>query len=202
MGAPASETGMRITGNQSQQKPRHWRLIVCACLVVSACFSVDRAAGQNCAVDPQCAPSWSKADPIAVELQLGWQPIGRAIEQSGNLVFPQVASGPGVYRFELWHPPDYRAIYIGESQSPGPTQRTNRRIRARMLLVLRASGEVAISLMSDAPGICAQAKCRAARLNSAAERKLLERAGIYEATNKPGVELLNLDLPQPPMTRL
>lgn len=46
-------------------------------------------------------------------------------------------------------------------------------------------------------GLMANKNVRDADMRSDTERKLLERVAIYEAAKISGVELLNLDLPQP-----
>ena len=182
-------------------------ILLAASLLIAVCAPASNAAGHDCASNPQCTPGWSQADQIASELKLQWQPIGRAVERSGKLELPSVAEKPGVYRFELRYSPEYSAIYIGESRNlkrrftqyrtPGPTQLTNIRLHDRMLSTLRASGEVAVSVLADASVVCSQTGCSPGDMGSDTERRLLERVAIHEAAKKQGVELLNLDLPKP-----
>jgi hypothetical protein len=95
-----------------------------------------------------------------MEITLGaWIPLGSAATTpDGRLRLPVPPAGPGLYRFLLTAPAP--SVYIGETEelrrrfgqyaNPGPSQRTNLRMNARMREVLAAGGTVAVETCTDA----------------------------------------------------
>jgi hypothetical protein len=174
-------------------------------LALAASIPSDLARAQNCAQDVNCPPAWSEPDIVTLKLKLEWKPIGRMIERGGRLHFPSVSKKAGIYRFDFKHD-DYRALYVGETVNlerrfrdygaAGRTQNTNNRLRGRMLLTLRAPGEVAVAIASVKSQLCYKTGCKDAEMPMTNQRRLLERAGILHGASEQGVELLNYDLPK------
>jgi hypothetical protein len=91
-----------------------------------------------------------------MRISLGpWRSLGHAsVAASGRLGLPAPPPGPGLYRFLLAAPT--RSVYVGETEdlrrrfyqycNPGPTQRTNQRMSARMLVAISAGGTVAVEV--------------------------------------------------------
>jgi hypothetical protein len=133
-------------------------------------------------------------------LRLGWRVIGAIkLDAAGQLDFPEVSAGPGIYRFDL-RTKDGRALYIGETKNlrqrfyhyrrPGKTQPTNHRICAEMRRAPASGGSVEVSLAENAR-FCAAAKCDKADLASANHRRLFEQLAILSLA--PDVRMLNRD---------
>jgi len=89
-----------------------------------------------------------------VLVRWNWEPVGpvRIAEDGQTLLWPPMPSGSGVYRITL-HLAGRTRTYVGETDgykrrfhhyaSPGPTQTTNVRMKARLVTLLGAHGGAA-----------------------------------------------------------
>ncbi len=174
---------------------------------LAASIASDPARAQNCAQDVNCPPDWSQPEVVTLKLELEWKPIGRVIERGGRLVFPPVAKKAGDLPFRVqarWLPRTAMSANQATCERrfrqiccSGATQDTNNRLRRRMLLTLRAPGEVSgRRLHRRGPNFVTRLVARTQQIPVTSQRRLLERAGILHGASEQGVELLNYDLPK------
>jgi len=94
-------------------------------------------------------------------LSLRWHPLGRlSLDNANRVVFPNVESTAGLYKFSARYPDGRRGNYIGESENlkrrfgnyrnPGPTQQTSLRLNIWLRELLTDSGEVLITIAREA----------------------------------------------------
>ncbi len=128
---------------------------------------------------------------IDLSVRFEWKVIGNVrLGEGDRLVFPKTSLQPGLYKFEI-DQAQSRAVYIGETdqldrrfqhyRTPGPSQRTNLRLNALILEVLKAGGIVSVAIMTEGAVITLDGQQRAAKLIEKTERVLLEHAAIYTA---------------------
>lgn len=93
-------------------------------------------------------------------IDFDWRSAGQVVlDGAGRIVFPALPPDPGVYQFDLRSGPA-SVLYIGESddlkrraqtyRTPGPSQRTNLRINARLAEHLRGGGIVELAITTTA----------------------------------------------------
>ena len=100
---------------------------------------------------------------VQVRVTFTWLDAGAvALDDAGRLTFPPVPGVPGLYRMTLHDHPDQRRqrIYIGQSDNlhrrhvhyrhPGPSQRTNIRVNARLREHLDTGGLVSLAVAMSA----------------------------------------------------
>jgi hypothetical protein len=118
-----------------------------------------------------------------------WRPLGAAnVTAAGRLVLPTPPRTPGIYRFLLYGPSS--SVYVGETEdlarrfyqygNPGPSQRTNLRMRGRMADAIGAGGSVQIEVCDSATvsvGSCSEQL----DLRVKAHRLLAEDEALAEA---------------------
>jgi hypothetical protein len=94
---------------------------------------------------------------IEVCVRLSWQALGPITLELGKLQLPRPPASPGLYRFDLPAAEGMPSAYIGQTdglprrfnhyRNPGPSQRTNIRINAWLMEVLRqGGGQVQVSV--------------------------------------------------------
>jgi len=87
-------------------------------------------------------------------VDFAWREVGRSVD-AARLRFPEVPESPGVHRFHLG-----QTVYIGETnrlrrrfqhyRTPGPTEATNIRLNALMLLLLGEGGAITVCTITAA----------------------------------------------------
>lgn len=133
-------------------------------------------------------------------VQFSWQEVGPIVGTGTALVWPSMPPGGGVYRFTLQLGDRIRR-YIGETDnyrrrfshyaSPGPTQSTNLRMKARLLELLNDKGgharlEVAADVVLLLNGMTLDEE----GLPEVFVRRLLENAALLEVAGSKG-EIIN-----------
>ncbi len=88
---------------------------------------------------------------MRVTVDLEWESHGEVRIDGGKLVFPDAPERPGIYRF-TFRSASAKSVYIGEAdrlrrrftqyRNPGPTQRTNKRIKTLMESRIKNGGKV------------------------------------------------------------
>ncbi|MBN9113666.1 MAG: hypothetical protein J0I34_33445 [Pseudonocardia sp.] len=97
---------------------------------------------------------------IDIAVRLAFVEAGPVVlDDAGDLVFPRLLDGPGVYRLEL-RAADVTEVYIGEAANlrarargyrrPNPDNVTSWRIRARAQALLSAGGSVQMLVAESA----------------------------------------------------
>lgn len=138
---------------------------------------------------------------VDLTVRFEWKAIGHVRLGDGDrLVFPKASSRPGLYRFEIERAQG-RAAYIGETdqldrrfqhyRTPGPSQRTNLRLNALMLEVLKAGDAISVAIMTEGAVITLAGREHEAHLLEKSERVLLEHAAIY-AVRDSAIQILNV----------
>jgi hypothetical protein len=134
-------------------------------------------------------------------LAFRWESIGPlSVDQAGKLVFPQVQSAPGVYRFEI---DGHKAsVYFGEAadlrqrfrqyRNPGRTQQTNLRMGKLLCDTFGAEGHGEVSLAQIISFGAGEPKAHL-DLRLKAARVLMESAAIVLARSRGERAVLNLD---------
>lgn len=136
-----------------------------------------------------------------VSVRFAWQPVGKLkLDERERLVFPKAPVRPGLYRFKL-ECDTTSAVYIGETdelarrlqhyRTPGPSQKTNRRLNQRMRQTLDARGRISVAIVINATWLAVNGEEREADLSKKADRVLLEHAALVACAD-PDVEILNL----------
>jgi hypothetical protein len=92
---------------------------------------------------------------MKVATQFEWISIGVVAVEEGMLRFPVAPEEPGIYQFDFG-----QSVYIGETdrlrrrfqhyRTPGPSQHTNIRLRARILAHIDGGGTVMVSIATHA----------------------------------------------------
>jgi hypothetical protein len=88
---------------------------------------------------------------MRVTVDLEWESHGAVRIVGGKLRFPDAPESPGIYRF-TFRSTSAESVYIGETdrlrrrfthhRNPGPSQRTNQQISAKMKSVIENGGKV------------------------------------------------------------
>lgn len=105
--------------------------------------------------------NWNDQSELNCSLSLRWSLMGRlSLDDNGRVIFPDVESTAGLYRFSARYPDGRLANYIGESENlrrrfgnyrnPGPTQRTSLRINCWLKELLNDEGEILIAVAESA----------------------------------------------------
>jgi hypothetical protein len=91
---------------------------------------------------------------MRVTLHFQWDAIGMAVLEGGALHLPPAPSVPGIYKFNIG-----QTVYVGETdhlprrfqqyRTPGISQSTNVRLKARMMEHLALDGDVAVAIIQS-----------------------------------------------------
>src|SRR5512147_689147 len=95
----------------------------------------------------------------SVSVSIEWEPLGEIrLDGSGRLAFPKAPLRPGLYKFRFVAA-NQVDVYVGESdqlarrfqhyRTPGPSQRTNLRLREKMTQHLKDGGTVEVQIATD-----------------------------------------------------
>ena len=136
---------------------------------------------------------------VHLSLDFQWQLIGHLQrDENGGLLFPEAPYAPGLYRFRLCGSSDAHH-YVGETDNlrrrfrhyrkPGPTQKTNQRIRKVLCDHIAEGGDVNVDFATEISVLNAETLLRV-DLSDKAVRRLLEY-GAQIAEADVGVKLLN-----------
>lgn len=92
---------------------------------------------------------------MRITVQFYWREIGAVGLEDGNLRFPKAPERPGIYRFRIGE-----TVYIGQTdllprrfqhyRTPGPSQYTNIRIKARMIDQLMEGAAINVDVITEA----------------------------------------------------
>ena len=132
---------------------------------------------------------------IQVVVEFTWKHVGAVVlDESDALRFPVVPAAAGLYKFTIGD-----GVYIGEAaylqrrmqhyRTPGPNQKTNRRMNQLMVKHLGADGKIGLDIASEAV-VAVDGVRRDADLDSKSERVLVEHAAIV-AVVEAGTTCLN-----------
>lgn len=145
-----------------------------------------------------------KAAPTAaahdIALAFEWKMLGNVIlDASGNLAFPSVTNGAGLYRLRL-DGIDRSQAYIGESvnlrrrfgnyRGPGPTQQTSLRINALLKESIAAGAVIAVDIVTEDVKLSINGVQVSVDLTGKAMRRMIEHAAIV-ATGGTDIEIAN-----------
>lgn len=134
------------------------------------------------------------------ELRLAWLPVGEVgCDASGRLLFPEIPSCPGLYRFKF-EPVGTNSVYFGETdnlrrrfnhyRNPDPSQKTNLRLNKLFHRAIRDGHKTSLAVVVDTAWIGMDGVENRADLSEKAERVLLEHVAILEAKSE-AYEILN-----------
>ncbi len=129
----------------------------------------------------------SSTRPEQLNTSYSWVELGALkLDQNSKIVFPEVESRPGIYRFRMLRN-GRSSIYIGESENlyrrfghyrnPGPSQATNIRINKILVNAMHDGVLVYVDVIVDTAWISGEA----ADLSRKVERTLLESAAIIRS---------------------
>jgi hypothetical protein len=147
---------------------------------------------------------------MRVTVEFEWVPIGQVGLEAGRLVFPPLATAPGLYRFVFEPGTGQRRVYIGEAsdlarraqhyRTPGASQRTNVRVNAELRAAIDRGERVEVSVIVVArleldgipvPGFDMSRKTSRLIVENAAMAEVLSREPSDERyaalINRPGV---------------
>ena len=124
--------------------------------------------------------------------EMRWMGVGQVVSDGAGLVFPQaLPTEPAVYR---WLFPDGHTAYIGQCEdlrrhingykNPGPSQRTNHEINAKILASAGPSDPVQLHTLA------VQTNAGVADLTDSFLRKALENLAVIWARSE-GMNVLN-----------
>lgn len=143
------------------------------------------------------ATNWNDERELNCSLSLRWIRVGRlSVDGNGRVVFPDVESTAGLYRFSARYPDGRLSTYIGESENlrrrfgnyrnPGPTQQTSLRINSWLKELLNEGGEILIAVAESATlnGQKADLVRKSARRTFEQMAITLERAQDVESLNR------------------
>ncbi|MGH7139204.1 MAG: hypothetical protein ACREHD_25955, partial [Pirellulales bacterium] len=148
----------------------------------------------------------SDSDDIPIEW-IRWRPVGQlSRDEVGDLLFPPVAAGPGIYRFLIRDDTGVVAGYIGQAakslakrfslyrtRGRRPSypleKKTTSRNALRLIAELRAGRIVAVAVIDDRV-ICPDGRKLILDLSNAEFRASLERRLILQLCET-GIEVLN-----------
>lgn len=145
-----------------------------------------------------------KAAPTAaahdIALAFEWKMLGNVIlDANGNVAFPSVTSGAGLYRLRL-DGIGRSQVYIGESvnlrrrfgnyRGPGPTQQTSLRINALLKESIAAGAVIAVDIVTEDVKLSINGVQVSVDLTDKAMRRMIEHAAIV-ATGGTDIEIAN-----------
>ena len=134
-------------------------------------------------------PSLERAHNVVVRFT--WRRIGPVeLDAGGRLMFRRVDDGPAVYRFRFDGAGKTR-LYVGETdvfsrrlqhyRTPGPTQRTNRRIKSEIETAIRAADAVTLERVEVPVATTVDGHERRLDLTDRIDRRLVESAALAAA---------------------
>ena len=145
-----------------------------------------------------------KAAPTAaahdIALAFEWKILGNVIlDANGNVAFPSVTSGAGLYRLRL-DGVGRSQMYIGESvnlrrrfgnyRGPGPTQQTSLRINALLKESIATGAVIAVDIVTEDVKLSINGVQVSVDLTDKAMRRMIEHAAIV-ATGGTDIEIAN-----------
>jgi hypothetical protein len=136
------------------------------------------------------APAGDLPDAVDAHVAGSWQPVGRVSRTAdGDLVLPEVKSGPAVYRFVFTTTSEASTVYVGETvdvrrrmrqyRRPSGNQQTSRRINALLSERVAAGDLVMLQVLRDVR-LRAAGSTTDVDLSSKAVRVLVEHAALLE----------------------
>ncbi len=126
-----------------------------------------------------------------VVVDFEWERMGAITLEGVRPVFPRLPEAPGLYRFTFEWPDRARGVYIGETdglrrraqhyRSPGPTQRTNVRMKQEIVTALSAGVNVTLAIVTNASMTIDGGPVRTLDLARKTSRQVVENAAMAEA---------------------
>lgn len=130
-----------------------------------------------------------------------WQPVGQISVSDGMIVFPEIPTVAGIYRFTFLDASGGRTgVYVGEAdqlrrrfqhyRTPGPSQTTNLRMNPLMIETVAQSGRVNVEIITQAHVRAGDDTVQELDLTWKTARILVERAAELVERNA-GATVLN-----------
>lgn len=147
---------------------------------------------------------------ITLDFLYEWKPICQ--EKEKIYFFPNSISSymrkqycfPAIYRWNIYknESEDQQTFYIGEAQelcpqringylNPGPSQKTNQRVNAELMIFLARGYQVSLDFLHIENFICDQCTYTAQGLEDKYFRRLIEELMVLKA-HQAGYQLINL----------
>lgn len=139
-------------------------------------------------------------DQVHVTVEFRWRSLGSVqIDSVGRLLFPNVPTVPGLYRFDLDDVAG-STTYIGETdqlarrlqhyRTPGPSQQTNLRLNEHFRNALSRGVLIKISIVTEAIDVRINEAAHQIDMSRKLDRVLLEHAALL-AVRSGGHMILN-----------
>lgn len=138
---------------------------------------------------------------VSIRFAVNWKQLGQIkIDANMKLTFPSMSSNkPCIYRIDI-RGSSRHEVYIGEAvkynqrmrgyQTPGPTQRTNKRLNRHITEALQGSRIVSISVIAEGSYLYLNDEDYIVDMAEKHQRRLIENAALFEAYTS-GVIVLN-----------